>query len=86
MVALDQVEGNIAVGRICIQGCAEHISFREACQQAWRNVDVSEQEEEVVVSVVLVVVGGGVVTTGPHSSAAVGLRLKTLYAFPLGRY
>ena len=49
-----------------------------------RNVKVREQEEEIVVSVVLVVIRRGVITSGPHNSAAVGL--KTLCAFPLGRY
>ena len=45
-------------------------------------VTVREQEEEIVVSVVLVVVRRGVIAAGP----AVGLRLKTLCAFPFGRY
>ena len=38
------------------------------------------------VRVVLVIVGRGEVTAGPHGTAAVGLRLKTLCAFPLGRW
>ena len=46
----------------------------------------AKKEEEIVVSVVLVIVGRGEVTAGPHGTAAVGLRLKTLCAFPLGRY
>ena len=33
-----------------------------------------------------VIVGRGKVTAGPHGTAAVGLRLKTLCAFPVGRY
>ena len=33
-----------------------------------------------------VTVGRGEVTAGPHGTAAVGLKLKTLCAFPLGRY
>ena len=45
--------------------------------------NVRKQEEENVASVVLVVVGRGEV---PHGTAAVGLKLKTLCAFPLGRY
>ena len=51
-----------------------------------RNADGRKQEEEIVVSVVLVIVGRGEVTAGPHGTAAVGVRLKTLCAFPLGRY
>ena len=61
-------------------------TFRQAFEQGRRNVNVREQEEKIVVSVVLVIVGRGEVTTGPHGTAAVGLRLKTLCAFPLGRY
>ena len=34
----------------------------------------------------LIIVGRGEVTAGPHGTAAVGLRLKTLCAFPVGRY
>ena len=46
----------------------------------------ANKEEDIVASVVLVVVGRGEITARPHSTAAVGLRLKTLCAFPLGRY
>ena len=35
---------------------------------------------------VLVIVGRGEVTAGPHGTAAVGLRLKKLCAFLVGRY
>ena len=49
-------------------------------------VNVREQEEEVVVSVLLVIIRRGVIAAGPHSLAAVGLRLKMLCAFTLGRY
>ena len=45
-----------------------------------------KQEEEIVVSVVLVVVERAEITAGPHGTAAVGMKLKTLCAFPSGRY
>ena len=45
-----------------------------------------KQEKEIVVTVVLVIVGRGEVTAGPHGTTAVGLRLETLCAFPVGRY
>ena len=51
-----------------------------------RNANVRKQEEEIVTSVVLVIVGRGEITAGPHGTAAVGLKLKTLCAFPQGRY
>ena len=35
---------------------------------------------------VIVIVGRGEVTAGPHGKAVVELRLKTLCAFPVGRY
>ena len=54
----------------------------EVLKQSGCNVDVHKQEEEIVVSVVLVIVGRGEVTAGPHGKAVVGLRLKTLCAFP----
>ena len=47
---------------------------------------MSANKKEIVVSVVLVIVGRGEVTAGPHGTTAVGLRLKTLCAFPVGRY
>ena len=56
----------------------------EAAEQGWRDVSVSKQEWKNVASVVLVVVRRGVIEAG-HSSAAIGLRLKSLYAFPSGR-
>ena len=46
----------------------------------------SANKKEIVVSVVLVIVGRGEVTAASHGTAAVGLRLKTLCAFPFGRY
>ena len=58
----------------------------QALEQSGRNGNVRKQEKEIVVSVVLVIVGRREVTAGPHGTAAVGLRLKTLCAFPLGRY
>ena len=67
------------------KGYPEIVNVGETREQGWRDVGISKQEQQNVVSVVLVVVGRGVVAAGPHSSAAIGLRLKTLYAFPLGR-
>ena len=72
--------------RICNQGLCEDINLSQALKQSGRNVDVLKQEKEIVVSVVLVIVGRGDVTAGPHGTDAVGLRLKWLCAFPLGRY
>ena len=64
----------------------EHIDIGETGEQGWRDVGVSKHEWQRVVSVVLVTIGRGVVAAGPHSSAAVGLSLKTLCAFTFGRY
>ena len=69
-----------------INGYVWDITFRQALEQSERNFNVRRQEKEIVVSVVLVIVGRGEVTAGPHGTAAVGLRLKTLCAFPVGRY
>ena len=69
-----------------INGYVWDITFRQALEQSERNVNVRRQEKEIVVSVVLVIVGRGEVTAGPHDTAAVGLRLKTLCAFPERRY
>ena len=51
VVAQDKVKDNIAVknrenvqGESAYKGYVEHINFREACKQGWRNVDVSEQK------------------------------------------
>ena len=46
----------------------------------------SANKKELIVSVVLVIVRRSEVTAGPHGTAAVGLSLKTLCAFLLGRY
>ena len=54
-----------------------------ACEQGWRDVDVSEQEEEIVVSVVLVVVRRSVIAAGPHSSTAEGLRTENAVCVPV---
>ena len=50
------------------------------------NANIRKQEEEIIVSVVLIVVRGSEVTAGPHGTAAAGLKLKKLCAFPVGRY
>ena len=68
------------------KGYVQDINLRQALEQSGRNGTVRKQEKETVVSVVLVIVGRGEVTAGPHGTAAVGLRLKTLCAFPSGRY
>ena len=73
-------------GESASKGYVDHINVRDASEQGWRDVGVSTHEWHSVVSVVLVVVGRGIVAAGPHGSAAVDLRLKTLCAFPLGRY
>ena len=64
------------------KGYVADINFRQALEQSGRNVNVRKQEEEIFVSVVLIIVRGGEVTAGPHGTAAVGLRLKKLCAFP----
>ena len=51
-----------------------------------RNVNVRKQKEEIAVSVVLVIVGRGDVAARPHGTAATGLGLKRLFAFPASRY
>ena len=66
--------------------CRTSTSVRKEFERSGRGADVREQEKEIVVSVVLVIVGRGEVTAGPHGTAAVGLRLKTVCAVPLGRY
>ena len=71
-------------GESATKGYVWEINLRQAIEQSGRNDNVRKQEKEIVVSVVLV--GRGAVTAGPHGTAAVGLRLKTLCAFPLGRY
>ena len=73
-------------GESATKGHVQHLNFGEACEQGWRNANVRKQEKEIVVSVVLVVIRRGVIATGPHITAAVGSKLKTLCAFPLGRY
>ena len=64
----------------------QDINFSQAFEQSERNGNVRKQEKETVVSVVLVIVGRGEVTAGPHGTAAEGLKLKKLCAFPIGRY
>ena len=66
------------------KGYVWDISLSQALKQSGRNTNVREQEKEIVVSVVLIIVRGGEVTAGPHGTAAAGLRLKKLFAFPAG--
>ena len=73
-------------GEPASKGNVLNINFRQALEQGRRNVNVREQEEEIVVSIVLVVIRQGEITAGPQSTVAVGLKLETLFAFPLGRY
>ena len=61
-------------------------SATESCEQSGRNINVRKQEKGIAISVVLIVVGRGEVTAGPHGTGAVGLRLKTVCAFPAERY
>ena len=73
-------------GESTTKGYVEDTNLSQAFEQSGRDANVRKQEKEIVVSVVLVIVGRGEVTAGQHGTAAVGLRLKTLCAFPVGRY
>ena len=73
-------------GESATKGYVLDINLSQDFKQSGRNANVRKQEKEVVVSVVLIIVGRGEVTAGPHGTAAVGSKLKTLCAFPLGRY
>ena len=68
-------------GESATKGYVQHLNFGEACEQGWRNANVRKQEKEIVVSVVLVVIRRGVIATGPHSTAAVGSKLKRCVRF-----
>ena len=68
------------------KGYVQDITLRQALEQSGRNGNVRKQEKEIVANGMLVIVGRSVIKTGPHGTAAVGLRLKTLCAVPLGRY
>ena len=61
-------------------------SERHASKVSEMSTSSNKRRGEIVVSVVLVVIRRGVIEAGPHSSAAVGLGLKTLCTFPQGRY
>ena len=87
-MARDQVQEKVAANCENIQsesatkGYVQDISLRQALKQSGRNGNDRKQEKETVVSVVLILVRRGEVTAGPHGTAAVGLSLKTLSAFP----
>ena len=60
-------------------------SERHASKVSVMSTSLEQEEGEIVVSVVLDVIRRGVNRKqGPHSSAAVGLGLKTLCTFPQG--
>ena len=73
-------------GESATESDVKGINLSQAIEESGRNTNVRKQEKEIAVSVVLIIVRGGEVTAGPNDTTAVGLRLKTLCAFPAERY
>ena len=73
-------------GESAAKGYVQDINLSQAFEQSGHNANVRKQKEEIAVSVVLVIVGRGDVAARPHGTAATGLGLKRLFAFPASRY
>ena len=73
-------------GESATKGYVLDINLSQAFEQSGRNANVLKQKEEIAVSVVLIIVGRGDVAARPHGTAATGLGLKRLFAFPASRY
>ena len=73
-------------GESAAKGYVQDINLSQAFEQSGHNANVRKQKEEIAVSVVLVIVGRGDVAARPHGTAATGLGLKTLFAFPASRH